>query len=55
MAAAKKIRVDAVVVADLSELDGIFTLKEEQKNGTEGFSWQTTLFSLYSCLALTKA
>lgn len=31
---------------------GIFTLKEEQKNGTRGFSRQAALFLLYSLLVL---
>lgn len=41
MAAAKEISVDAAV---LSQLDGIFTIKEEQKKGTEAVSQGTTCF-----------
>lgn len=37
MAAAKEIGIDTAVVA---EPDGIFTLKEEHENGTEGNSWR---------------
>lgn len=47
MAAAKKISGDAVV-ADLSELHGIFTLREEQKNGAENeqMNWRIFLVLL---------
>lgn len=37
MASAKDISVVAAVVAVSSELDGMFTLKEEHKGGAEGF------------------
>lgn len=37
LAAAREVSVDAAVAVILSELDGIFTLKEE--NGSESFSW----------------
>lgn len=42
MAAAKLISVDAAIVIVLLENAGIFTLKEEQKNGVEGFPWWTS-------------
>lgn len=38
------ISIDAAVATDLSGLDGIFTIKELQKNGTEGSSWWPSLF-----------
>lgn len=38
MADAKKISTGAAIVAVLSKLDEIFTLKEEQRSGTEDFS-----------------
>lgn len=34
----KEINVHAYVMALLSELEGIFTLKEKQRGGSEGFS-----------------
>lgn len=37
MAAANETSADAATVALLTELDGIFTSKEEPKNATEGF------------------
>lgn len=37
-AAAKEISTDAAEVTVLSDPDGIFTLKAEQKDGNEGFS-----------------
>lgn len=36
--------MDATLAAVLLELDGIFTLKKQQGNSTEGFSRWTTLF-----------
>lgn len=53
MAAAQEISMDVAIVAVLSEVDGVFTLKEWQKNNTEGISH--TLFSLYFQLALARA
>lgn len=45
LAAAKEISEDAVVTAVLSRLDGNSTLKEEQRNCTEGFSqWKGSYF-----------
>lgn len=35
MAAAKEMCIDATITALLFKLDGFFTLKEEDKNGTE--------------------
>lgn len=37
MAAAKEIRVDASVAAELLEVDGVFTLKEEQRMELKAF------------------
>lgn len=39
MAAVEEIDVDATAATVLWELDGSFTLKEEQKNSIKGFSW----------------
>lgn len=44
--ARKEISLDAAVTAVLIRTGGVFTLKEEHKNDTEGFSLQTTLFCL---------
>lgn len=43
-AAAEGISVDAALDTVLSDRDGIFTVKEKHKIGTEGFSQRTTLF-----------
>lgn len=48
LAAAKGNSMDVGVVADLSELDAIYTLIEEQKNSNEGFSYWTTPFHFAS-------
>lgn len=37
MAAAKDVMMDAAIGTDLSEVDGIFTLKEEQKSALKAF------------------
>lgn len=44
MAAAKETSVDAATTVVVSELDGIFTSKEYQGNGTQGLSRWTPLF-----------
>lgn len=48
MAATKEIRVDAAVAAVLSELDGLFTFKEQHKTG------QKALLGGQHCLALLQ-
>lgn len=40
--------VDVAIAAVLSELDGKFTLKEEHKNDTGGFSLGDDVVSFYS-------
>lgn len=61
MAAAKEIRIDVAAAALLSEADGIFTLKAEQKRVTGDFSWRaqswrelckTQRFNVASCGAV---
>lgn len=47
MPSAKEINADDAVVALVLELVGSFTLKESQKNTTEGFSWWTALFHFH--------
>lgn len=49
MTAVKEISLDAAAAAVLSELGGIFTIREEHKKVTEGFSWWSAMF----CVAPT--
>lgn len=49
MAAANKISREAVVC------DGIVTLTESNKNGTQGFFFVGNVFSLYSRLTVPRA
>lgn len=51
-AAAKEISMAVAIATVLSQVDGIFTLKEEPKNG---ISLWTTLFLLYPKLILSKS
>lgn len=47
MAAAKDVLMDAAIGADLSEVDGIFTLKEEQKSAPKAFLGGQRSFALF--------
>lgn len=53
LATAIKTSVDAAVAAFISELDGIFTVKEEQKQQRR-LSSMENMFSLYSFLASAR-